>query len=506
MDFLVDFKFADIIIIDKTSHTSSEKKAGDHMLDIRLFETIFDNLTDGLYVLDHAGNFIFVNSAYSQLLNMPKSVLYQYNVHDFLSTGQIDICISDIVYKQKRRVIMFQDVIDTQNFGRNPIRQMVISTPIFDETGEVSHILALVRPNNQMTEFQAAAEKEMHTLQISDVPAIRPNRFSEDIIFSSKAMENVFEIASHVAKVDSTVLLTGESGTGKEVVSRFLYEQSNRKDGPYVVVNCPSISEHLLESELFGYEKGAFTGASSKGKKGLIEEADGGTLFLDEINSLPLDFQGKILRALENKTIQRVGSTKNINVDFRLIAATNENLAELVEQKKFRADLYYRINVVPIHIPPLRARKEDIIPLALYFLDIFCKKYGKNKVFTDHTLEQIRNYSWPGNVRQLRNLVEHAVVMNIDDLIEITDIEQFTSGNVMSHPTQKKKVSPVQESADLKTDPEISISLQDYVDQCEKQYIEKALAMTGSTYKAAELLKTSQSSIMRKKRKYGLGE
>ena len=381
------------------------------MFETHFFETMLDNFSDGVYILDDAGNYIFVNSAYSKLLNMPKSVLLRYNVHDFLSTGQIDRCISDIVYLEKRQVVMFQDVWDTQNYGRSAIRQIVTSTPIFDEGGQVRNILAVVQPLDKLNDLYQQASQNSVVSSFSWSGTQHPA--SPSIVAESRTMRTVLDIAATVSQVDSAVLLLGESGTGKEVVANYIHSASTRSQKSLVVVNCASLPENLLEAELFGYEKGAFTGAAPGGKKGLFETAEGSTLFLDEINSMPLNLQGKVLRAIETKTVQRIGSTHTIPVDFRLITATNEDLAQLVEAKQFRADLYYRLNVIPIRLPPLRERREDIVPLANYFLAHFCQKYSKDKVFTPHTLEIFRAYLWPGNVRELRNVVERSVVMSM---------------------------------------------------------------------------------------------
>ena len=336
------------------------------MFETHFFETMLDNFSEGIYILDDAGNYIFVNSAYSKLLNMSKSVLLTYNVHDFLTTGQIDLCISDIVYREKRQVVMFQDVWDTQGIGRSAIRQIVTSTPIFDEVGQVQNILAVVQPLDKFNDLYQQACQNSVVSSIAYRAEKNPNL--PVVIAESRSMRMVLDIAATVAQVDSAVLLLGESGTGKEVVAQYVHSVSPRSQKPLVVINCASLPENLLEAELFGYEKGAFTGAAPGGKKGLFETAEGSTLFLDEINSMPINLQGKVLRAIETKTIQRIGSTRTTPVDFRLITATNEDLAQLVEAKQFRADLYYRLNVIPIRIPPLRERREDIIPLANFFL------------------------------------------------------------------------------------------------------------------------------------------
>ena len=356
-----------------------------------------------------------MNSAYSKMLNMPKDLLLSYNVHDFLDTGQIDICISDIVYKDKKQVIMFQDVEDTQGYGRKPIRQIVISRPIFNDKGEVSMILATVRPLDKLNDIYYRASQNT-SLSSFQLPSRSGAEREDHMIAESEEMKRILEVASTVATVDTSILITGESGTGKEVVAQYVHQASPRSKKNLVVINCASLPEHLLEAELFGYEKGAFTGASAAGKKGLFEEADGSTLFLDEINSMPIDLQGKILRAIETKTIQRVGSTVSKKVDFRVLSATNEDLEKLVEEKRFRADLYYRLAVVPIHLPPLRERKADILPLAEYFLSMFCRKYSKDKAFTDLTRQTMMSYCWPGNVRELKNFVERSVVRSVKAL------------------------------------------------------------------------------------------
>lgn len=463
------------------------------------FETILDNLTDGVYILDDKGNYIFVNSAYVQSLNMPKSLLLKYNVHDFLKTGQIDICISDIVYREKRQVVMLQEVLDTQNYGRKAFRQMVISTPIFDETGTISNILAVVRPLDKHNELYYQASQNTMQSAILGAQSSRPATGAA-VIAESPAMRAVLDAATTVAPVDSAVLITGESGTGKEVVAQYIHDASPRRKRPMVVINCASLPENLLEAELFGYEKGAFTGAAPGGKIGLFEEADGSTLFLDEINSMPLDLQGKVLRAIETKTIQRIGSTRSRKVDFRLLTATNEDLAVLVAEKKFRMDLYYRLAVIPICIPPLRERPEDIIPLALHFLKHYCQKYSKDKVFTPRTLDTIRNHHWPGNVRELKNFVERSVVMSMDRNIEVLDVSSFVGAASTGVPREHAPAIDARFEQMLAS----GVTLEQYLDQCEQEYVSFALSKYRNSYKAAAALGTSQTSIIRRKKKYSL--
>ncbi|MPM76066.1 Regulatory protein AtoC [bioreactor metagenome] len=250
---------------------------------------------------------------------------------------------------------------------------------------------------------------------LSKEVTLRPNGVLPhmDLIYRSDAMSAVMDAALAVADADSAILLTGESGTGKEVVASFIHEQSKRGGHGMVAINCASLPESLLEAELFGYEKGAFTGASTAGKPGLIESAEGSTLFLDEINSMPMALQGKLLRVLETKQVKRIGSIKERTIDFRVIAATNADLASCVAKGTFRMDLYYRLNVIPLLIPPLRQRRDDIMPLCKFFLKKYFEQYGKLKILSNQAFETLKAYDWPGNVRELKNFIERLVVTGI---------------------------------------------------------------------------------------------
>ena len=234
---------------------------------------------------------------------------------------------------------------------------------------------------------------------------------AQEFIFSSLTMKKIVELAKKIAKTDVTVLLIGESGTGKEVIAHFIHAHSNRAKGNFVAVNCAAIPNNLLESEMFGYEKGAFSGAI-RSHPGKFEQANHGTLLLDEISEMPLELQAKLLRVIQEKTIDRIGATKTTEVDVRIICTTNRDIETDVKEGKFREDLYYRINVFPIKIPPLRERKEEIPELSRFFLDRFSRQFNKNIIgFTESALEMLKNYPWPGNVRELQNVIERAVVL-----------------------------------------------------------------------------------------------
>lgn len=249
---------------------------------------------------------------------------------------------------------------------------------------------------------------------------------TRQLIYDSAAMGGVLDLVNNVASVDTAVLILGESGTGKEIIARYIHSLSLRSRKRFVPVNCAAISANLVESELFGYEKGAFTGAEAR-RRGKFEYADGGTLFLDEIGDMPLNSQGKLLRALQEKKFQRVGGNQEIPVDVRIICATNRNLETMVQQNKFRQDLFYRINVFPILIPPLRERKEDVVPLARYLMKTF--PFGKDHTISDDACQKLNEYPWPGNVRELANVIERCLILTRDTQKITSDTLSFLKPN-----------------------------------------------------------------------------
>ena len=470
------------------------------MLDVTLFEAVLDNAPEGIYILDNDGNYIYANAHYINMTQMSKSELLSYNVRTFFNTGQIDICISDIVYREKRRICMFQDVFyeeDKKDKWRH--RQLIVSTPVFDDNGEVCNIVAFVRPLDSIDDvyYEANAIEAVSRATIP-VPTMSTTL---SVVGESPAMKSLLVMARAMADVDSSVLITGESGVGKEVIAQWIHKVGKRSGRDMVVINCASLPPSLLEAELFGYEKGAFTGAATTGKAGLFEEADGSTLMLDEVNSLPLELQGKLLRAIETKKIQRIGSTRQHDVDFRLIAASNEDLSAMVEERRFRADLFYRLNVIPLHIPPLRERREDILPLAFHFLRDYCEKYNKTKVFAQQTLNLIEQYDWPGNVRELKNFVERAVVMSVGVLIDVPVVKGVGKANVSSVIPQEPRG---QTSENFENMVRSGITLNEHLDACEAAYLQYVIDGYKSSYLAANVLGISQASVIRKKHKHGI--
>ena len=387
------------------------------------FAEVLDNIDVGIVVYDRNGNFVFVNRVMINWRNIPRNEYLTMNVRDFY--GFIDVCVYDLVRQKKQTVSRLQYYQDCQKPNAPTRMRIVTGTPIFDGSGNIEYVITKLQDVESFQTLYKTLRKQTNILRESVSKTDQPLKPSQDsIVAESQELKQVFAIADSVAPLDSSVLIYGESGSGKEVFARYIHEHSDRRDKPMITVNCAAFSESLIESELFGYEKGSFTGANKEGKVGLIQAADGGTLFLDEINSLPMSMQGKILRVIEEKSVQRVGAIRTKKVDFRLIAATNQDLHQLVEKGDFRRDLYYRLNVLPLIIPPVRQRRDDIVPLCLYFLEYFCKKYNLKKTFSQSVLRQVRAYSWPGNVREIRNFVERVVVMTPYATTEINSIPE----------------------------------------------------------------------------------
>ena len=306
-------------------------------------------------------------------------------------------------------------------------------------------------------------------------------RESNGFVFVSEPMARVASIALKVSEVDSTVLITGESGVGKEVVASFIHSHSRRGEKPFIKINCAAIPEHLLESELFGYERGAFTGANREGKPGVFDLAEKGTLLLDEISEMSPNMQVKLLRVLQDGSFMRIGGLKPSRADVRIIAATNRDLELEMREGRFRQDLFYRLNVVPIHVPPLRERPDDIPFLAMFFLKRCNERYNRNKMFDVKTIMRFQEHMWLGNIRELQNIVERLVILTDGDLIAPDASDVILSGEKNEGVTVNR-----------------IIPLKDAVSTVEHQLISMAMKKFGTTTRAAEVLGVDQSTISRK--------
>jgi transcriptional regulator with PAS, ATPase and Fis domain len=372
-------------------------------------EQIFANLPDPIFVTDQHGNVLLSNSTTALTLDMSLDQLLKSNIRELVRKGYYD---KSYALEAVEKKCVVSGLLTT----KLNLKQVSTSTPVLDEDGNVILVVTSGRPKDVAEKVGCTEERELINQRKREIEYLRSYVLETDtIVAESRSMRQVLLKAHNVAQADSTVLLYGESGTGKEVLAKYLHRHSKRSKEAFIAVNCANLPEHLVESELFGYEKGAFTGASVEGKMGLFEAAHHGTLFLDEIAELPLALQSKLLRVLETCEVRRLGSHVDRKMDFRLITATHKDLKKMMEEGLFRSDLYYRLDVIPISIPPLRERPEDILALTLKFLEYFNKKYEAEVEFDVATLESFQSYSWLGNVRELRNAVERRVISSLQD-------------------------------------------------------------------------------------------
>lgn len=356
-------------------------------------------------------------------------------------------------------------------------RKIVVSGyPIFEKEQLIGSICISrdVTELDYLKQTNAHVAKTMHKYE-KELEAIRLGRETDK--FEQDRMNKVFELVNKIASLDVTVLLTGESGVGKNYIAKKIHEQSNRRDEPFVEINCGAIPESLIESELFGYEEGAFTGAKKGGKKGYFEAAGRGTIFLDEISELSLNLQVKLLSVLQNYAVQRVGGHSIIHLNCRIVCATNQNLEKLIEEKKFREDLYYRINVIKIEVPPLRERVSELDRLMHELVDEFNVKYGVEKQLSRSLKKWIQKQEWPGNIRELRNFIERIHITSNENEITLED-------------------------AGIREGSEGHLSLEAYLEEVEKEYITEMYKKFPSSIKLAKQLKISQSTANRKINKY----
>ncbi|WP_270584103.1 sigma-54 interaction domain-containing protein [Bacillus smithii] len=448
-------------------------------------KAIFDSSFDVLYVSDSQGNTIRVSSSCVKLWGKEEHELIGKNVKDLEKEGIYSPSVTRLVLEQGKKV----HAIQTTKEGK---RLLVVGTPIKNENGEIIRVVNASRDITEVSKLQEEINEMKRLLQgyKKELADLRQEKNDErKLISNSKVMDEILDLSRKVAAVDSTVLILGESGVGKEVIANFIHSLSLRKNKPFMKINCGAIPENLLESELFGYDRGAFTGAKKEGKMGLFELAHDGTLFLDEIAEMPISLQVKLLRVLQEQEVMRIGGRKPIKINVRILAATNKNLLEEVEKGNFREDLYYRLNVIPINIPPLRERREDILSLSLHFIEYYNQKYMRSKKLSNSAIEILQQYDWPGNVRELQNIMERLVVLTEHNTIKDSDLE----GLFLPPKTNKGKVIV----SDI-------IPLKDCVAEAENQLLELAKKKFKSTSEMAKALGVNQSTISRKLQRYKL--
>ncbi len=450
------------------------------------FEEICDKLPDAIYVADKNGTTIYVNDMYQQLSGITKGEVIGENVHHINKEKKLytNGIIPSILKHPKRN-----EQIGIMN--RTDTRVYITGFPIFDQNGELKYAVAHDRNIQQLetAKDQLLKLKESQEKKESEIQYLRTQQMQQvKLIFKSTRMYQAVSTALAVAPTDATVLITGESGTGKEVITNQIYQASNRYGQPFLKINCAAIPDTLMESELFGYVPGAFTGASKNGKIGIFELANNGTLMLDEIGEMSIQMQTKLLRVLQNHEITKVGGSQPIPVNVRIIAATNKNLLNSIKEHTFREDLYYRLNVVPIQLAPLRERKEDIEVLLQHFLTHYNKKYNKQIEIYSDALHLMEAYNWPGNIRELENVIERLVVINNTNVID------------------KKTVAMVlglQDTENFKA-VDTGYDLKAATTSVERLLIEKAICEFGSKRKAAAALGIDHSTLVKKCQRYGI--
>ena len=449
-----------------------------------LHNEMLNKLKDGIYITDEVGTTTFVNDAFLNLSGLTREQIIGKTVYDLRKYNVLpNSCCA--------KVIETMGPVSTVNHYYKGQKCLVSGSPIFDENGNLAKTIAVIRDVSELDVLMKTITKEKNLFIKSDYNLENKADHDPVEIINNVKMKNIYKKAEKIANVDSTILILGETGVGKDFIATYIHSISNRSNGRFVKINCGAVPEHLLESEFFGYEEGAFTGAQKGGKKGLFEEANGGILYLDEIGDMPYTLQVKLLSAINDRMFYRIGGTNPIEFDARIIAATNHDLKKLVEEKKFRADLYYRLNVVTFVIPPLRNRKEDIIPLSTQFLEYYNNKYGKNSYFTSNCLENFLIYEWPGNIRELRNIIERLVLMT--DSADI-DTDLFREHLIL---TESSTVPPDLFISDRKT-------LKEKTEEYEKEIIESTLAVSKNMKEAAFRLGIDISTLVRKKQKYNL--
>ncbi|MCA0171862.1 sigma-54 interaction domain-containing protein [Bacillus sp. RAR_GA_16] len=445
----------------------------------RELDSIIDNSYDGIYITDNEGITLKTNTAIERLTGIPKEYYIGKNVDRLVNRGILRDSVTKKVLKQRKTVSVVQDNFEGKE-------TLITGSPIYNKKGDIEKVITNIRDiselNKLISELNSVQKKNAeYAKELEQLKGYS----NSGIIIESEAMKELYETASRIANFDATVLILGETGVGKDVLARFIYSKSKRaSNGDFIKINCGAIPQELIESELFGYEGGAFTGANRNGKPGMFELADDGVLFLDEVGELPLKTQVKLLQVIQDNTIQRVGATKHKKVNVRIIAATNRNLLQMVTNHEFREDLFYRLNVIPFSIPPLRERRDDILPLIQFFLNRTNIKYNLDKYLKSDLKNSLYELNWKGNVREMANLIERIVLT--------------TSERAISHdhlPAEYKKKSST---------PQVQ-SLKEAVENTERSVLEDAYLKYNSTYEISRILNTSQPTIVRKLKKYQIG-
>jgi PAS domain S-box-containing protein len=456
----------------------------------RQFKAVFESSSDGIWICDKSGRVVLINRASEKLGGIKREDIIGTKVSDLVKKKKLySNYVTDEVIQTRRIVSQLQHVKNT--------KKTVLCTgiPVFDRNGRVSMVVINERDITQLEALkvqleETRKEKDRYKNELTELSMLELQR--QKIVSESDQMREILKTALKLANLEVTdILLLGESGTGKGLLAKFIHNNSKRKKKPFIQINCAALPENLLEAELFGYEKGAFSGAREEGKPGLFELAHEGTLFLDEIGELPFSVQAKLLKYLDDHKVQRLGGIKSKSIDCIIIAATNQDIEQFVEQKKFRKDLFYRLNILTIKIPPLRERPEDIFELANSFLRHYNRKYKQKKKLNPLALSLLQSYSFAGNVRELKNIIKKAVVMSEGDVID-TVILSSIGKEVLEDRWEVR-------GSDKKIN-----NLVDMLSALEKELLKNAMRHCKSTREMALFLNISQPTVVRKLKKHSL--
>jgi PAS domain S-box-containing protein len=455
----------------------------------RQLETIFEASSDGIWVCDGQGVVISINRASEVLNGINRMDVIGRNIADLVERKAFDQSVTAEVMATGRRQTVMQHVAKTDR------HLLVTGTPSIDSSGNIALIVVNERDMTELNNLREQFEEsrkigEKYRDELSEMALMELKR--NEIVAESNPMRHVLQTAMKLAHIGaSNILILGESGVGKGLLAKLIHQSSPRQQNPFVEINCAALPENLLEAELFGYEKGAFTGASEKGKVGLFEVAQGGTLFLDEIGDMPLALQAKLLKYLDDRNIRRIGGTQSIRIDCATIAATNRNLPALVQARQFREDLYYRLKSFILEIPPLRERPEDIAGLVRASLQAFNHKYGLSRTIDSRTVQMLMRYAFPGNVRELRNILENAVVLSNSDQIDVFITSSLADGQG-GQPFSRK--DPDRQGR----------GLMQQLESAEKSILLETALACRTTREMAAALGISQPSVVRKLRHHGI--
>lgn len=449
------------------------------------FASLLESSYDGIIVADRK-SILQVNASFGRITGVAPGTIIGKKISDLEIEEHICLAAVQEVIRltsYHKRTLTLQRRLTTGN------EIFITGNPVFDRHGQVIRVLLNIRDVTELKSLEDQIKKVSAVCQDSSQLSEKQQVFFQGIVAESPVMRNLIDLVLRISRVDSTILLFGESGVGKDVFARLIYHLSNRNQKPFISVNCGAIPENLLESEFFGYSKGAFTGADSKGKPGLFEQANQGVLFLDEVGELPLHLQVKLLKVIQDRHCRRLGDNKDVDLDLRIICATNQDLNQMVSDGNFRADLFYRLYVVPITVPALRERREDILPLSLMFLNQFNKKYEVSKTLGHELMSVLENYEWPGNVRELANVVERMVVTANTDVMMPCHLPESIKNctNGLKAPNQPN-----------------TLNLKQAQEAMEYEIIKCAVTQTGSTRKAGQLLGVNHSTVLRKAKRCGL--